>query len=115
VIVGASSGLFACDPKTLQVEQNLLGNYSGGGFVDAWENQPTVDGELWLPFASTIHRIDTVTLTPIASWSTSSLHGVGLDAAVYDPLTEAVWTSAGGCGSSGSIARGTARSRLAAS
>jgi len=37
-----------------------------------------------------------VTLTPIASWSTSSLHGVGLEAAVYDSLTEAVWTSAGG-------------------
>jgi hypothetical protein len=67
VIIGASTGLFACHPETLEIEQSLLGNYSGGGFVDAWENQPTVDGELWLPFASTIHRIDAVTLTPIAS------------------------------------------------
>ena len=96
VIVGASSGLFACDPETLQVEQSLLGSYSGGGFVDAWENQPTVDGELWLPHASTIWRIDTVTMTPIASWNVTSLFGLGLDAAVHDPLTEALWTSDGG-------------------
>ena len=96
VIVGASSGLFACDPETLEVEQSLLGSYSGGGFVDAWENQPTVDGELWLPHASTIWRIDTVTMTPIASWNVTSLYGLGLDAAVHDPLTEALWTSDGG-------------------
>ena len=96
VIVGASSGLFACDPETLQIEQSLLGSYSGGGFVDAWENQPTIDGELWLPHASTIWRIDTVTMTPIASWNVTSLFGLGLDAAVHDPLTEALWTSDGG-------------------
>ena len=96
VIVGASSGLFACDPETLQIEQSLLGSYSGGGFVDAWENQPTVDGELRLPHASTIWRIDTVTMTPIASWNVASLYGLGLDAAVHDPLTEALWTSDGG-------------------
>jgi Putative phage tail protein len=96
VIVGASSGLFACDPETLEIEQSLLGSYSGGGFVDAWENQPTLDGELWLPHASTLWRIDTVTMTPIASWNVTSLFGLGLDAAVHDPLTEALWTSDGG-------------------
>jgi Putative phage tail protein len=96
VIVGASSGLFACDPETLEVQQSLLGSYSGGGFVDAWENQPTIDGELWLPHASTIWRIDTVTMTPVASWNVTSLFGLGLDAAVHDPLTEALWTSDGG-------------------
>jgi hypothetical protein len=95
-IVGASSGLFACDPETLEIEQSLLGSYSGGGFVDAWENQVTIDGELWLPHASTIWRIDTVTMTPIASWNVTSLFGLGLDAAVHDPLTEALWTSDGG-------------------
>ena len=56
-----------------------------------------------------IRRIDTVTLTPIASWSTSSLHGVGLDAAVHDPLTEAVWTSAGGVRKLWFDRKGTAR------
>ena len=96
VIVGASSGLFACDPETLEIQESLLGSYSGGGFVDAWENQPTIDGELWLPHASTIWRIDTVTMTPIASWNVTSLYGLGLDAAVHDPLTEALWTSDGG-------------------
>jgi hypothetical protein len=58
MIVGASSGLFACDPETLRIEQSPLGTYVGGGFVDTWENQPTVDGELWLPHASTIWATD---------------------------------------------------------
>ena len=46
VIVGASSCLFACDPETLRLQQSLLGSHGGGGFVDDWENQPTVDGKL---------------------------------------------------------------------
>ena len=41
-------------------------------------------------------RIDTVTMTPIGSWNVTSLDGLGLDAAVHDPLTEALWTSDGG-------------------
>ena len=35
-------------------------------------------------------------MTPIASWNVTSLYGLGLDAAVHDPLTEALWTSDGG-------------------
>ena len=96
VIIGCTTGLFACHPETLALEQSLLGSYSSNGFFDAWENQPTVDGEFWLPFGDTMRLIDTVTLTPIASWNVQALHGVGLQAAVRDPLTEAVWTSAGG-------------------
>ena len=35
-------------------------------------------------------------MTPIASWNVTSLYGLDLDAAVHDPLTEALWTSDGG-------------------
>jgi hypothetical protein len=96
VIIGASTGLFARHPETLAIEQALLGSYASGGFVDYWENQVTVDGELWTAVSNRINRIDTVALAEIANWNTSSLHGVGLEAAVHDPLTEALWTSAGG-------------------
>ena len=96
VIIGCSTGLFACHPETLAVEQSLLGAYVSGGFVDAFENQPTIDGDIWLPKGDVIHHIDTVAMTPIGSWDIGSLHGLSLDAAVHDPLTEALWTSDGG-------------------
>ncbi|MDH3660910.1 MAG: phage tail protein, partial [Alphaproteobacteria bacterium] len=96
VIIGCGTGLFACHPETLAVEQSLLGAYVSGGFVDAFENQPTIDGDIWLPKGDVIHHIDTVAMTPIGSWDIGSLHGLALDAAVHDPLTEALWTSDGG-------------------
>jgi hypothetical protein len=96
VIVGCSTGIFACDPETLQIEQSLLGSYVSGGFVDAWENQVSVEGDLWLPQGSAMNQIDTVALELIGSWDVGDLHGLGLDAAIHDPLTEAVWTSDGG-------------------
>ena len=49
VLIGCPTGLFACDPETLEPEDSLAGDYAAGGFTDAWENQPTIDGELWLP------------------------------------------------------------------
>jgi hypothetical protein len=96
VIIGAWSGFFARNPETLEIEQSLLGSYTGGGFVDYWENQTTVDGDLWVANGNTIRHIDAVSLTQVASWNVQSLHGVGLEAAAHDPLTEALWTSAGG-------------------
>ncbi|MDH3664182.1 MAG: hypothetical protein OEU92_29910, partial [Alphaproteobacteria bacterium] len=95
MIIGCSTGLFACHPETLAVEQSLTGGYVSGGFVDAFENQPTIDGDIWLPKGDVIHHIDTVAMTPIGSWDVASLHGLSLDAAVHDPLTEALWTSDG--------------------
>ncbi|MDH3660764.1 MAG: phage tail protein [Alphaproteobacteria bacterium] len=96
LIIGCSTGLFACDPETLDVKQSLLGGYVSGGFVDAFENQPTIDGDIWLPKGDVIHHIDTVAMTSIGSWDIGSLHGLSLDAAVHDPLTEALWTSDNG-------------------
>jgi hypothetical protein len=96
VLIGCPTGLFACDPETLEPEDSLAGDYAAGGFTDAWENQPTVDGELWLPDGVLMRRIDTVGLRVLASWNVTTLHGVGLDSAIHDPLTDAVWTSVGG-------------------
>ena len=35
-------------------------------------------------------------MTPVGSWDIGLLHGLSLDAAIHDPLTEALWSSDGG-------------------
>jgi hypothetical protein len=77
VIIGAWSGFFACNPETLEIEQSLLGSYTGGGFVDYWENQTTADGDLWVANGNTIRHIDAVSLTQVASWNVQSCTASG--------------------------------------
>jgi hypothetical protein len=67
LLVGYATGLFACDPETLEPEDSLAGNYAASGFMDTWENYATVDGEVWVPEGTIVRRVDTVTLSLLAS------------------------------------------------
>jgi len=97
LMVGCATGLFACDPETLEPQASLAGrSYTVSGFTDTWENEHTVDGELWLPEGNTLRRVDTTTLTVTGSWNSMSLHRLWLEGAIHDPLTGAFWTSDGG-------------------